>query len=140
MFVDAKNDFSVAQTIATAVSTNVVDLTPLKAAARDIAVGQPVYIVITNPTPMTGTSPTLTIAVQTDDNAAFSSAATLATTTALTPAQLAGGPIVIAVPQGAEKYLRLSYTAGGTVSAGTVSASVALDAQRWKAYPRNYVV
>ncbi|MDY4297520.1 MULTISPECIES: Bbp16 family capsid cement protein [unclassified Xanthomonas] len=139
MFLDAKNEFSTAQTIATANSTNVIDLTPLKAAARDVGVGQPVYLVLTTPTAMAGSSPTLTVALQTDDNAAFSSAATLFTSAALTPADFAKGPIVIPLPSGAEKYLRLSYTAGGTVSAGTVTAGLSLDAQRWKAYPRNYV-
>ncbi|WCE04429.1 Bbp16 family capsid cement protein [Pseudoxanthomonas sp. JBR18] len=140
MFLDAKNEFSTAQTIATAVSTNVIDLTPLKAAARDVGVGQPVYLVLTTPTTLAGTSPTVTVAIQTDDNAAFSSPAVLATSAALIPAAFAAGPVVIPLPSGAEKYLRLSYTTGGTVSAGTITAGLTLDPQRWKSYPRNYTV
>lgn len=140
MFLDAKNEFSTAQTIATAVSTNIIDLTPLKAAARDIGIGQPIYLVLTTPTTLAGTSPTLTVAIQTDDNTAFSSPAVLATSAAYAPADFANGPIVIPLPSGAEKYLRLSYTAGGTVTAGTVTAGLTLDAQRLKVYPRNYTV
>lgn len=140
MFLDAQLEFSNAQTAATAVSTNVLDLTPSKGAVRDIGVGQPVYLVLYTPTVLAGTSPTLTAAVQTDDAAAFSSAAVLFTTPALTPADFAKGPVVFVLPGGAEKFLRLSYTAGGTVSTGTITASLSLDAQRWKAYARNYVV
>ena len=140
MFVDAKNDFSVAQTIATAASTNVIDLGPIKGAARDVGVGEKFYIVLWTPTAMSGTTPTLTVAVQTDDNVGFASPTTLHTSAALTPANLAAGPVVIPMPFGAEKFLRLSYTAGGTVAAGTVSASVTLDPQKFVANARNYTV
>lgn len=140
MFLDAHLEFSAAQTIATAVSTNVIDLTPVKGAARDIGVGQPVYLVLATPTVMTGTAPTVTVAIQTDDAAAFPSAAVLLTTKALAPADFAAGPVVIPLPGGFEKYSRLSYTAGGTVSAGTINAHLTLDAERWAPYARNYVV
>lgn len=139
MFLDKHLEFSDKQTIATAVSTNVIDLTPSKSAARDVGVGEPLYLVMYTPTAITGTAPTLTVAVQTDDAEAFPSAKVLATTAALTPEDFAAGPVVIALPAGAEKYLRLSYTAGGTVATGTISASLSLDAQRWRAYARNYV-
>lgn len=140
MFIDKQLEFSAAQTIATAVSTNVIPLTPVKSAARDVGVGEDLFIVLSTPTVMSGTSPTVTVAVQTDDADTFGSAATLATTAALTPADFAKGPVVLPLPAGAEKYLRLSYTAGGTVAAGTINAHITLDPQRWRAYARNYAV
>lgn len=140
MFKDAQLEFSAAQTIATAASTNVVDLTPIKGAARDIGVGQPLFLVLNTPTVLSGTSPTVTVAVQTDDAAAMGSPATLLTTKALAPADFAAGPVVIPLPGGFEKYARLNYTTGGTVGGGTIDAFLSIDAQRWAPYARNYVV
>ncbi len=73
---------------------------------------------------------TLTIAVQTDDAAAFSSAVTKQTTQAIGKATLAAGYRIPlgTILQGTEQYIRLYGTvATGPMTAGALSAGLVLD-------------
>lgn len=86
--------------------------------------------VVVNTLFVTGDSATLTVALQTDDNASFSSATTLLTTSALAATALTAGAVLLSavIPTRVERYLRVYYTVGtGTFSAGNVDARIVLD-------------
>jgi hypothetical protein len=130
MIIDYNLQFSDAQSLtADAASTNVIDL----GADRDIGPGEPLSIVVTLDAAMGGTSPTMAVQVQTDDNSGFSSATTVATSRTIASGA-AGDSVVISVPDTNERYLRLYYDLGGTSPTATVSASVVLNAQQWTSY------
>lgn len=137
MIMDRTGLFSDGQAItATAASTNLIDLgatgTPYGGTAlvRDVGLGNEVELVVTV-TQTFNTLTTLTISVQTDDNAGFASATTVWTSPAYTLAQLAVGNKYLlpdAIPAGTnERYVRLMYTVGGSnptlgkITAGTVA-------------------
>lgn len=145
MFLDAQTEMSAAQAVtATAVSTNVIDLTPLKSAKRNVGAGQPLFVVIHVPEAAAAVgAATVNFQIVTDDNAALSSPTVLydSGSIAKTALTLNREPIVIAIPDGAEKYLAMNYVVGtGPLTAGKFSARVVLDPQRWAAYARNYAV
>lgn len=133
MIISAQQTFSDGQVVnANAASTNIIDLgatgTVLGAPAalkRDIGKGNPIPIVVQFDAAATGTSPTLDVTVQVDDNSGFSSAKTVATAT-----QVAGGAAgqrvnLYYIPEGTdERYLRVFYTVGGTSPVYTVSAFI----------------
>jgi hypothetical protein len=132
--MSAQQLFSDAQALTTtAASTNHIDLgatgTVLGAPAaltRDIAKGEPIPIVVKMDVAAGGTSPTITVSVQVDDNSSFSSATTVLTTDSKSGGA-AGDEIYIPVylPEGTnERYLRLNYTLGGTSPTYTVTAGV----------------
>jgi len=118
---DAQLFMSDAQVVTTsAASTNVIDI----GVARNIFDGQPVAVVLGIISSLTGTTPTLTVAVQCDDNAGFASPTTLSSTVLTPAAVLAGTQFILPISVGAnvERYVRVNYTTGGT------SPSVTLDA------------
>lgn len=120
MIIDAELQLSDAQALtATAASTNLIDL----GVDRDIGKGEPLALVITVDVALAGTSPTFQPAIQTDDNAAFSSATTLLTGQSYS-ALAAGAKIVLPIPDTNERYLRANYTLGGTSPTITVTAVV----------------
>lgn len=134
MLISEQQTFSDAQALtATAASTNLIDLgatgTVLGssvALTRDIGPGTPVEFIIKLDVDSGGTSPTLDVAVQVDDNDSFSSAKTVASSE-----QLAGGSagdevqIAYVLPEGTdERYLRLNYTLGGTSPTYTLTAAI----------------
>lgn len=141
MIVDNTLVFSDGQAItADAGSTNVVDIgaagTPYghsAAVARDIgkATDIPIWVSVTESfTNLTS----LTISLQTDDNAAFSSAKTVATSAAIPLASLVAGykftwPATL--PEGTdERYLRLYYDVTGTApDAGKIFAAIVAGRQ-----------
>jgi hypothetical protein len=128
--------FSNAQAItATAASTNIIDLgatgTVFGAAAaivRDIGKGREIAIrasVVESFNNLTS----LTIGVETDDNAGFASAKTVWTSPAYALADLATGAKLLLpdeLPVGTdERYLRLKYTVAGTApTLGKITAGV----------------
>lgn len=79
---------------------------------------------------------TVTFSVETDDNSAFSSAATIATTAAIGKATLVAGyeAAVLRFPVASvEQYLRVYYTVGtGPLTAGSFSAFIVREAQTAK--------
>lgn len=134
MLMSKEQTFSDAQELTgTAASTNIIDLgatgTVLGAPAalvRDIGKGNPIQIIVQLDVAAGGTSPTLSVAVQVDDNSSFSSATTVATSQTKSGGA-AGDRIQLNayLPEGTnERYLRLNYTLTGTSPTYTVTAGV----------------
>lgn len=118
MYLDSKLEFAGGQALTTtAVSTNVIDL----GVDRDIGVGESMAVVVSAAVAAGGTSPTIQVVVQTDDNAAFSSATAIATSP-VTADIAAGDKIVLPIGITNERYLRLSFVTGGTTPTHTVDA------------------
>lgn len=141
MIMDRTGLFSENQAVtATAVSTNVVDLgatgTPYGSASaivRDIGKGEPVPLYC-GVTASFNNLTSLTISIEVDDNAGFSSATTVWTSPAYTLAQLATGAKYLlpdTLPVGVnERYVRLRYTVAGTApTLGTITAGVVMSRQ-----------
>ena len=135
MILDKNLQVSTDQVLtATAASTDVIDLKQ----DRDVGIGEPMYIVV-NIKAVSGTSPTLTITAQTDDNSAFPSAATLVASASLAP-PVANTQQVLMFPRSNERYVRLNYTVGGTSPSITVDAYLsAAPPPGWQAYPGEIV-
>lgn len=141
MIMDRSLLFSDGQAItATAASTNVVDLgatgTVYGAASpivRDIGKGNDVDLLVTV-TESFNNLTSLTISIETDDNAAFSSAKTVYSSPAYALADVATGakyllPDVLPVGT-AERYVRLKYTVAGTApTTGKITAGVVAGRQ-----------
>lgn len=129
MYIDKLLRFSASQALSAAsgtASTDVLDL----GADRDLtALGRPLYIVVVVEA-SGGTSPTLQVIVQTDDNSSFSSATAIYTGPATSQATRAQ---IIPMPNDNERYLRLTYTQGGTSPTATVSAFITDSPQSWQA-------
>ena len=131
MIIDYNLQLSDAQSVtADAASTNVIDL----GADRDIGPGEDMKIVVSFDVAMGGSSPTLAVQVQTDDNSSFSSASTVQTSRTISAAA-AGDTLVMGLPDTNERYIRLNYDVGGSSPTMTVSASIVKDAQQYYAYP-----
>lgn len=131
MIIDYNLQLSDAQSVtADAASTNVIDL----GADRDIGPGEDMKIVVSFDVAMGGSSPTLAVSVQTDDNSSFSSASTVQTSRTISAAA-AGDKLVMGLPDTNERYIRLNYDVGGSNPTMTVSASIVKDAQQYYAYP-----
>jgi len=135
MIYDALGLFSDSQAItATAPSTNTIDLkatgTPYGGVqlVRDIGKGECLNLSVTVNEAFNNLT-SLTISVETDDNSAFSSAATVFTTPAIPLASLVLGysvPMLTEFPEGTkEQYVRLKYTVAGTApTTGKITAGV----------------
>ncbi|MCG5241394.1 Bbp16 family capsid cement protein [Azospirillum doebereinerae] len=133
MIFDLQSLLSNAQAVtASAASTNLVDLkahgTAFGHAAplpRDWGKGKKVPLLI-QVVETFATLTSLTVSVQVDDNAAFSSPKTIATTPAVVAADLVAGRqfVIDAIPRGSdEQFLRLYYTvAGSNATAGKITA------------------
>ena len=131
MIIDYNLQLSDAQSVtADAASTNVIDL----GADRDIGPGEDMKIVVSFDVAMGGSSPTLAVQVQTDDNSSFSSASTVQTSRTISAAA-AGDTLVMGLPDQNERYIRLNYDVGCSNPTMTVSASIVKDAQQYYAYP-----
>lgn len=133
MILDNQTLLSNQQAItASAASTNIIDLGPINTGiVRDIGKGHPIPILVqvTEDFAAAGAG-TLTVAIQTDDNSAFSSAKTVYTTAALALADLKAGRQITLdyIPRGTnERFMRLNYTVGtGPMTAGKVHAGILL--------------
>ena len=151
MFLDAQNLFSDAQAItASAGSTNIIDLgifttTSGTAAERRIGTGENLYIFSLLDVAMTdaGSDSTVTVTLESDDDAAFPSATTRQTLFTFA-AVSAAGTIAFARIQPeilTEQFIRLFYTvAGGNLTTGSFTSGVVHDIDAFTAYPRNYIV
>ena len=118
MFLDSQLQFSDDQALtATAVSTNIVPLD----AVQQIGIGEPIAAVITVGVALAGTSPTLQVDLETDDDSGFGSATTVTGSGTFT-ALAVGDKIVLPLGFSNEQYLRLNYTLGGTAPTVTVDA------------------
>lgn len=114
-------------------STDVIDL----GQDRDIGPGRPMWWVLVFKAAPGGTTPTLTFRQQTDDNAAFSSAADLFVSPVLAAADMAlGRRHVFPMAFTNERFLRASYTMGGTSPTSTVDCFLTdQDPANWAAQP-----
>lgn len=132
--MDATGLFSDGQAItATVASTNYIDLgatgTPYGASApivRDIGKGEEIPLICTAVESFNNLT-SLTISIETDDNTAFATPATVWTSIAYTLAQLAVGARYLLpdeLPVGVnERYVRLKYTVVGTApTTGKITA------------------
>ena len=130
MYIDKELQFSDAQALAaTGASTNVIDL----GSDANIGQGRPMYIVVSCDTALAGTSPTLDVALQTDDNEAFASAVDIVSGVQKT-AMVQGDKIVLAVPNQNDRYLRINYTLGGTTPTVSVTSWLTDQApEQWQA-------
>ena len=141
MIMDRSLLFSDGQAItATAASTNLVDLgatgTVYGAASpivRDVGEGErsDLYVGVTQ---SFNNLTSLTISVETDDNAGFSTPTTVFTSPAYTLAQLATGATYLLPDQVTvgtnERYVRLKYTVAGTApTLGKITAGVVMARQ-----------
>jgi hypothetical protein len=156
MIIDRELMFSNAQAVtAAAASTDLIDLAPLGLAAsaggspanlgRNLGVGQDAYIWISVDVAMTDASSdsTLTVDLQTDDNAGFASAATVATLLTIPAVQAAGTKFFVRVPIARdvpyERYIRLNYTPNnGNLTTGSFSAGIIMNADIWASYVGGY--
>ena len=111
---------------------------------RDIGVGEPMAVVVFAEGAFGGTTPTIAVSIETDDNNTFSSGTVITTSQAYTPATLtaAGDKIVIPLPMDNEQYIQLNYDMSGTSPTLTVSAYLMplsmVENQRY--YPNNYTI
>jgi len=140
MLADALTLFSDSQAVtASAASTDYIELgatgTPAlnsTALVRDIGKGNKVKIRI-QCTEAFATLTSLKVAVQTDDNSSFSSAATALETEAILAATLVAGYVfnIEYLPRRTnERYVRLYYTvAGSNATTGKIWAGVVLEAE-----------
>ena len=135
MYIDSLLEFSRAQALtASGASTNIIDL----GSDRDIGPGRPLWVVVAAAGAARNTTgaETYSIALQTDDNAAFSSPTTIATVAPAAASLTAGARLVIGMPFANERYLRLNYTLGGTTPSVTLNAFLTdQDPSSWQAYP-----
>lgn len=129
MLLDKQNLFSDGQAItADAASTNVIDC---RGKIKEIAAGTvlPLLIQAVEAFTVTGTV-TVEVKLQTDDNEAFSSPKTLATTGAISSTDLVAGYVapINYIPKGNEGYLRLYYdvtiSSGGSITKGKFTAGI----------------
>jgi len=139
MFVDSQLLFSDEQNLAaittSGASTNLVDL----GAVRDIGTGEALYLVLNVDLALTdtGSNSTVTVDIQTDDNASFSSNTTAQVAFTIAATAAAGTVYYERLAPGAinERYMRLFYTMNnGDVSAGKVTAAIVKDIQKYVSY------
>lgn len=126
MRLDSQAIFSNEQAItATAASTNVVELSKANGKFSEVAFGKPIPLLI-QVVESFATLTSLTVAVQTDDNAAFSSATTLVSATLAVADLVAGAKFPIKeIPAGNEGFMRLYYTVtGSNATTGKITAGI----------------
>lgn len=136
MIFDAQNLFSDAQAItAAAGSTNIIDL----GAARNIGVGENLFIVVTIDTAFTdsGSNSTLSVDLEGDSTDTFTPDGTQPLF--IIPALAAAGGVYIGriIPDFAAqyRYIRLKFTPNnGDLSTGALTAFIAKDVQKYVSY------
>jgi hypothetical protein len=147
MIIDAFNEFSAGQAVtATALSTNVIDLGPTQSGQRrDIGNGEEMWLVVQTNVAATdaGNDATLAVTLESADNEAISTNATVHYTTGalafadFSPARTALA--VIRIPNALyRRYLAVRFTvASGPLTGGTFSAALVKDPQAYRSYLNN---
>jgi len=135
MYIDSTLQFSADQAItADAASSNSVDF----GANHPIGPGEPLWLVVVAKTGLAGTTPTMEVQVQTDDNSGFASPTTIAKSASLTDTTFPTGKIY-SMPWPSdlqERYCRLNYDVGGTDPTATVDAFITnQDPTQWRSFP-----
>jgi len=133
MYIDSLLQFADSQTLtADAVSENVIDLN----VARDIGVGEVLYVLVVAKTALTGT---LQVNIETDDNEAFSSATVKADIGSMALNAAAGSAIKykLALDVMDERYVRLDFNG---LTGGDVSAFIVKDIDAYNNYASGYTI
>jgi hypothetical protein len=137
MIVDKFNTYSDAQALtSTGASTDLID----HGSDRNLGMGEPMVVeILLDVAADAGNSDeTYSVALQTDDNAGFSSPTTIGTAT-ITRGDAAGTRYVISVPPNTafERYSRLNFTLAGTTPSVTVTAHLVPQSfvDRYVQYP-----
>ncbi len=134
MYIDKLLELSDAVAItATGNTTNVIDL----GSDRDVGNGRPLWLVLQLDVAPDGTTgdETYVFTLTTDDNSGFSSATTILTQTVVR-STAAGTRYVQAIPSANERYLRGTFTLGGTSPSVTYTAWITgQEPTAWAAYP-----
>ena len=136
MLLDAHNLYSDAQAItAAAASTNLID----HGIARDMGVGENLYVVLVVDVALTdsGSDSTLAVTIETDSTAAFGSATTTQTLFTVAAAAAIGTRYYARLAPDAinEQFSRLKYTpANGNLTTGSVTAGIVHDIDKFTAY------
>jgi len=129
MIIDNLLSYSDAQALTgTAVSTNVLD----HSQDRDIGIGTPMCVCITVDVAAGGTTPTLSVTLQTDSVVGFGSAVNVISTQVFAAAALvAGARFALPVPPdlNMNRFSRLNYTMTGTSPTITVTAELIPQSQ-----------
>lgn len=119
--IDALLSLSDSQALTvTANSTNVVDT---GSANARLGAGRPLWLVVVCEVAMGGTSPTLDIDVESDDNDSLSSPTDIGSYPQIT-SMAVGDRIAIALPSTHQRYIGVEYTMGGTSPTVTLSAYI----------------
>lgn len=149
MIFDRQNMFSDGQQISgtsATGSTDCIDLGPFYSGVgganlvKDLGVGEDVYLQVTA-SGVSGTSPTVTIAIETDDNAAFSSPATLASYGPIALPAAGGHVFHVCLPFGDyQQFVRLKFTQGGTSPVATYKAALVRGVQATRNYTDAIVI
>jgi hypothetical protein len=149
MIFDRQNMFSDGQAISgtsATGSTDCIDLGPFYSGVgganlvKDLGVGEDIYLSV-SASSVSGTSPTVTVAIETDNNAAFSSPTSLASYGPI--ALPAGGGQVLnaCLPFGDyEQFVRVKFTQGGTSPVATYKAALVRGVQAVKNYTDAIVI
>ena len=144
MIYDKENQYSDAQAVtAAAASTNLID----HQAARDLGVGEELYLVVHCVVAMTdaGSDSTLAVVLQTDDNVGFASASQLMAVGTFPAVSAVGTRFVVKLPaigdNAWERFTRLLFTpANGDLSTGSFDAFLTKNPQLDKAYPSGVTI
>lgn len=147
MIVDKFNEFSDAQAVtATAISTNVIDLSPLGGGqgvntVRDIGSGEELYLVVrTVETATAAGAATLNVSLESDSTENLATSPTVHFSTgalALAAFGTAGAQVAaVKLPAGDyERYLGVRFTvATGPLTAGKFDAFLTKDVQSYRPY------
>jgi hypothetical protein len=135
MIIDKLLQFSADQALTEdAKSTNSVDF----GANRPVGPGEPLWLCLVCKVAPGGTSPTLDVSVETDDNSSFSSATAIASSAQLNGTNFPAGTVYSMPWPSAlqEQYCRLDYDLGGTTPTVTVDAFLTnQDPSQWRSFP-----
>lgn len=146
MYVDKQLEFSDSQAVtASAISTNVADLNPAfnYNTSVDIGTGSDVYLVIQCDAAATAAgAATVTATLESSAAAGLTSSKVHATSATWQIADMTAGKTLAVIPVPPDDYLRylgVRFTvATGPLTAGSFSAFIVKDIQRYKAYARGY--
>lgn len=146
---DRQNMFSDAQAISgtsATGSTDCIDLGPFYSGVggsntvKDMGVGEDIYLQVTA-SGVSGTSPAVTVAIETDSSASFGSPSTIASYGPIALPSAGGSVLNVCLPFGDYKqFMRLKFTQSGTSPAATYKAALVRGVSAVKNYTDAIVI
>jgi len=142
MYLDAQNLFDdSAEHLTTEASTNLIDL----GEDRDLGAGEDIYLVALVDVAFTdgSSNSTMTLTLETDDNASFTSAATAQTIGTFAALSAIGTKLIAKLQPDkiTERYLRVKYTvANGDLTTGKFTTFLTKDVENHKVFPDNITI